>query len=292
MWLHGELLLKWLVVAGMTVTAGAAAMMAHGVLLHWRLRSGQSLSDCVTPRARLLALVSTILTALLLTHAQEVPWDWLGRLALLVTIAPVVLTWLGPPDEHVEACSLCQIGKGSAYSHYFGYLRLMQGKNGIRERLEQFKLKNSAGLQREVTENFYSEAVVVLAPRDGEYPSNFAELKGVGQLQATVDQFKQAVGGNKRSYGHFGVHRVTSSDGNSSKCVALDKVGALATLRKLRQHGPANLSDIDCKNQMKEMMTELETVVESSSFLRGQLKVVSYDAGEHVGDAILTAIAD
>ena len=190
----------------------------------------------------------------------------------------------------MEACNLCQIGKGSAYSHYFGYLRLMHGEHGIRERLEQFKNQNSAGLSREVLDKFYSEAVVVLAPDDGVYPPRLHYLKGVGNEEADVKPFKLTVGGNNREYGKFPVHEVTSSGNNTKRYVALDKVGALATLQKLHQHGPTGLSDTDCKNQRKEMMEELEKIAADNPDLCGQLKIVKYSPGEHVGDAILSAI--
>ena len=116
--------------------------------------------------------------------------------------------------------------------------------------------------------------------------------------------FEYTVGGNIRKYGTFSVHEVTpsktesdqkpeqSKQNSKSRYVALDKVGALETLQKLGEHGPAGLGDIDCRKQRDEMMSELENIVSKDSHLRGKLKVVKYDPieDEHVGDAILAAI--
>ncbi|XP_043232631.1 uncharacterized protein LOC122386949 [Amphibalanus amphitrite] len=323
MWLWRKLLLKFLVLACLSVAAGAAATILNGLLVYVRHHlagSSRPRADYVTKKSVLL-LVSIPAAVLLLTQT-EMPWEWLGTLTLLVAIAPALLTWLGPPDEHVENCQLCQIGKGSAYNHYFGYLRLMEGEHGIRTRLEKFKRENPAGLPEEVLEKFkrenpaglpeevlekfkrenpagfpeeeleklYSKAVVVLAPKDGSYPEQWDRLEGVGKITATLKPFKKRVGGNERSYGEFKVHEVKSSDGEHKMYVALDKVGALETLQKLRNHGPAGLSVADCRNQMKELIEELKVIVAKNDHLKGQLKVVSYDADEHVGDAILAAI--
>ena len=292
LWLLRELLLQLLVLACMTAAAGALAMLLHGVLVFCRLGGSRSLSSCITQKACLLAVASLVFTALLLTQTPQVPWDRLITLALLVATAPAVLTFLGPPDEHVQSCHLCQIGKGFAYNHHYGYLRLMQGEHGVRKRLKQFKRENWAGMLAENPEKFFSEAVIVLTPVDGEYPSDWDDLKGVGKRESEVRPFTCTVGGNQRSYGTFAVHEVTSSSGGHSRLVALDKVGALQTLQKLHLHNPTGLSGADCKNQMKEMIKELELIVKNNNFLCGQLKVVKYDPEEHVGDAILAAIED
>ncbi|KAF0304336.1 hypothetical protein FJT64_023844 [Amphibalanus amphitrite] len=290
-----QLLLKFLVLACLSVAAGASATILHGLLVYRRLAGSRPLLyDCVTQKSLLLAVSSTMAALLLLTQTREVPWEWLGTLTLLVAIAPALLTWLGPPNEHVENCQLCQIGKGSAYAHYFGYLRLMEGDHGIRKRLEKFKRENPAGFPEEELEKLYSKAIVVLAPKDGSYPEQWDRLRGVGKITATLKPFKKRVGGNERSYGEFKIHEVKSSDDKSKikMHVALDKVGALETLEKLRHHGPAGLSAADCRQQMKELMEELEEIVSDNGHLTGQLKVVSYDADEHVGDAILNAITE
>ena len=88
-----EPLLRFLVLTCMTV---AAVMIVRGALVYLRQHGEQSLSECVTWRPWLLSAMPTILTSLLLTQAREVPWDWLDRLALLVIIAPAVLTWIVP----------------------------------------------------------------------------------------------------------------------------------------------------------------------------------------------------
>ena len=289
-----ERLLELVSAAASALAAGAAAMVLHG-LLRW-FSGGQSITECVTSRAWCLAVTVGCFTWLLLNETGTLPWHWLGKLLLLVATAPALLTLLGPPAEHVEASNISQIGKGSAYSHFFGYLRLMQGNNGIRKRLETFKETNPSGLSETQLQNLYSDAVVVLAPTDGQYPSDsFSDLGGVGRMVCEMDKFKCIVGGNKRTYGNFGIYEVTSSNGSSDKrYVALDKVGVLATLRKLRQHGPASLSGEDCIKQMKDMREELEKIVAKNVHLHDQLKVVSYDPTEkdHVGDAILKAIQD
>ncbi|KAF0305645.1 hypothetical protein FJT64_002544 [Amphibalanus amphitrite] len=295
MWLWRLLLLKFLLLACLSVAAGAAATILNGLLVYVRHHlagSSRPRADYVTKKSLLLLVSSTLAALLLLTQTREVPWEWLGTLTLLVAIAPALLTWLGPPDEHVENCQLCQIGKGSAYGHYFGYLRLMEGDHGIRTRLEKFKRENPAGFPEEELEKLYSKATVVLAPKDGSYPEQWDRLEGVGKITATLKPFKKRVGGNERSYGEFKVHEVESSDGEHKMHVALDKVGALETLQKLRHHGPAGLSAADCRNQMKELMEELEEIVSDNGHLTGQLKVVSYDDDEHVGDAILAAITE
>ncbi|KAF0305635.1 hypothetical protein FJT64_002535 [Amphibalanus amphitrite] len=294
MWLWRKLLLKFLVLACLSVAAGAAATILNGLLVYVRHHlagSSRPRADYVTNKSLLLLGSSTMAALLLLTQTREVPWEWLGTLTLLVAIAPALLTRLGPPREHVENCQLCQIGKGSAYGHYFGYLRLMDGEHGIRARLKEFKRENSAGLSKEELEKLvYSKAIVVLAPKNGSYTEQWDELEGVGKITATLKPFKKRVGGNERSYGEFKVHEVKSSDGEHKMYVALDKVGALETLQKLRNHGPAGLSDADCRQQMKELIEELKVIVAKNDHLKGQLKVVSYDDDEHVGDAILTAI--
>ena len=269
-------------------------MLLHGWLVHRRLRSGQPFTDCITPNTIKLACASLGMIVLLLTQAPAVPWDWTCTLVLLVVTAPALLTWLGPPDEHVEACHVCQIGKGSAYSHYFGYLRLMQGEHGTRKRLQAFKRDNVAALPSDMLEDFHCNAVVVLAPGDGEYPCDVTDLNGIGKKVGEVPPFKCTVGGNKRSYGGFNVHEVTISDGSYTKYVALDKIQALSTLQKLRQHGPVGLSDADCRRQMSEMMDELEKIIEDNGELRGQLKVVRYKRDEkvHVGDIIIASLVE
>ncbi|KAF0294764.1 hypothetical protein FJT64_000739 [Amphibalanus amphitrite] len=293
MWSTREELLKCLVVASLTMAAGSVAKIAHGVVLHYRCRrSGQPLSDWITRNSAILLACSSIFAMVLITMMEVVPWDWLGTLALLAVTAPAVLDFLGPPDEHVEACTLCQIGKGSAYNHYFGYLRLMKDKNGFRQRLQDFQRDNGAILQKEAAE-LYSEAVVALAPTNGEYPSNLADIgRGVGQkLPVEVKPFECVVGCNKRSYPGLSVHLIVSSDKTKRLYVALDKIGALATLQKLRQHTKAaGLSDDECQKQVAEMIDQLKTIVASNGDLRGQLRVVRYDADEHVGDAILQAL--
>ena len=300
-----DLLVQFLLFVCLALLAGAAAVFMHGWLLHSQLRCAQRLADChcITGSTRALAGVSlATFLVLVFTVAPAVPWDWLGTAAVLTVTAPWLLTWLGPPDEHVEACHVCQIGKGSAYSHYFGYLRLMQGENGTRKRLEDFKRGNVPGLPSDKRSEFYSDAVIVLAPDDGEYPSAFdwSHLRGIGEKVGEVRDFQCTLGGNKRSYGAFDVHEVTSSDNDEQqrRYVALDKVDALKTLQKLRQHGPgqAGVSDADrlkqMRKQMLDMMDELEKIIEDNGELRGQLKVVRYNRREHVGDVILTAIGE
>ena len=278
--------------AASALVAGAAAMVLHG-LLRW-LSGGQSITECVTSRAWCLAVTVGCFTWLLLNEAGTLPWHWLGKLLLLVATAPALLAWLGPPAEHVEASNISQIGKGSAYSHFFGYLRLMHHENGIRKRLETFKMTNPFGLSETQLQNFYSSAVVALAPTDGQYPSDsFSDLRGVDSMVCEMDKFKVTVGGNERTYGNFGIYEVTSSnsDNKRKRYVALDRVGALATLGKLRQHCPASFSEEDCITQMKDMLDELEKIVAKNAHLKDQLKVVKYvPYKDHVGDAILAAI--
>ncbi|KAF0309015.1 hypothetical protein FJT64_019820 [Amphibalanus amphitrite] len=295
MWLLYQLLLKFLVLACLSVAAGAAATILNGLLVYVRHHlagSSRPRADYVTKKSVRLLVLSTLTALPLLTQTREVPWEWLGTLTLLVAIAPALLTWLGPLNDHVENCQLCQIGKGSAYGHYFGYLRLMEGEHGIRQRLEKFKCENPAGFPEEVLEKFYSKAVVVLAPKDGIYPEQWDRLEGVGKITATLRPFQRYVGGNLRTYGAFKVHEVESSDGEHKIYVALDKVGALETLQKLRHHGPVGFSAADCQQQMKKLMEELEEIVSDNDHLTGQLKFVSYDADEHVGDAILRTITE
>ena len=287
-----QLLLDALLLGTMSLTSGAAIMVLHGLLMHRRLRNAQPITECVTQRAWLMLVAAGLFSLLLLTQAKTVPWDWLGTLTLLVATAPSLLVWLGPPDEHVEASDICQIGKGSAYNHFYGYLRLMQSQHAIRPRLENFQRGNQSGLSPEEPQDLYTKALVVPAPMDGEYPSgSFEELSGIGKEQCKMPSFQCTVGGNKRSYGGFSIHEVTSSNAGGQKCyVAMERVGALATLKKLRQHGPAGLGSSECQRQMREMLDELEKIVEESTHLRGQLKVVRYNPGEHVGDAILAEI--
>ena len=234
-----EFLLNSLLLSTMSLSAGAAIMILHGLLMRRRLSSGVSLSECVTKKAWILVTVSVLSSLLLATQSKTVHWDWLGTLLLLVGTAPALLAWLGPPNEHVEDCNLCQIGRGSIYGHVFGYLRLMQGEHGIRKRLVKFRQQNPAGIAEDKLQNFYTDAVIVLAPTDGQYPSgSFSDLNGVGAKVCEMPSFQCTVGGNKRSYGGFGIYEVTSS-GGEKRYVALDKVGALGTLGKLKQYGPA-----------------------------------------------------
>ena len=289
-----EFLLNSLLLSTMSLSAGAAIMILHGLLMRRRLSSGVSLSECVTKKAWTLVTVSVLSSLLLATQSKTVHWDWLGTLLLLVGTAPALLAWLGPPNEHVEDCNLCQIGRGSIYGHVFGYLRLMQGEHGIRKRLVKFRQQNPAGIAEDDLRDFYTDAVIVLAPIDGQYPSgSFNDLNGVVTKVCDMPSFQCTVGGNKRSYGAFGIFEVTSSCGNKKRYVALDKVGALGTLGKLKQYGPAGLSESDCRKQMKDMLDELEKIVGATIQLRGQLKVVRYENdGSHVGDAIIAAIED
>ena len=296
-----EDVLYYLVLFAMAVSAGAAIMILHG-LMYWQRSNSpsesvtdtagttkernnkQALSEYVT-RVCVLLAVAVFATFLLATQAKTIPWDWLYRFLLLVGTAPAVLIWLEPSRNCL------QIGKGSAYSHYYGYLRLMQGEHGIQTRLENFMNENKSGLLKDKLDMFYSDAVVALAPVDGRYLTGddpFKGLKGIGGKLCEVPGFVRMVGGSPRTYGTFHVYEVFSSGTpQQRRYVALDKVAALGTLAKLKKYAPAGLRKPDCEKQMKEMIEKLKKIIAESNELDGQMKLVEYSKKEHVGDAII-----
>lgn len=278
--LDASMVLWLLLLASLCVVVGHGVLALSGLLL-W-LRQGRDalrLSYCQPPRPLLgLSASVLILTTIVVSKLglpSGLPWQ---LLPLLLVSAPPLLHLLGPPRAHMDRDQQRHVGTYNAWSHYYGYLTFFRDDNSARYRLCQHK---GAG-----ADNLHCKSVVVLWPLDGYYPDHYSDLEGVSEERGFLQEFQETVAGNVRNYGKFKIHDIQGSDGRQRR-VALDRVSALSTLRKMAEHAPVGLRELNCQQQMQEMLITMRNIVEQRRHLKGQLLLVTYRDGEHVGDRIL-----
>lgn len=187
-------------------------------------------------------------------------------------------------QSQVSMESEMDIGKATAFSYYYGYLRILAQAQPVGDRLRKARAGCSV-----------VPKLFLLCPLDGKLPKKTTDL--VPELTSAgyvIQVTAEVAGARQRQYGNHPLYQLAlgGEPDARSALLAVEPVSAITTLRKVSEamnQSSGQMQPLSLRNCIEDLVKELRRLIAREPSLSGQVELVRYERPAEVAEALRDA---